>query len=69
MPTGSTSRHRLGDMTPTSGIPTLVLSDGNTIPVLGISVAELASAEAEAAVAAALDAGYRLIDTVSTGGV
>lgn len=56
-------------MTPTSGIPTLVLSDDHTIPVLGISVAELASAEAEAAVAAALDAGYRLIDTVSTGGV
>ena len=53
-------------MTPMSGIPTLVLSDGHTIPVLGISVAELASAEAEAAVAAALDAGYRLIDTVST---
>ena len=56
-------------MTPTSGIPTLVLSDDHTIPVLGISVAELASAEAEAAVTAALDAGYRLIDTVSTGGV
>jgi len=56
-------------MTPTSGIPTLVLSDDHTIPVLGISVAELASAEAEAAVTAALDAGYRLVDTVSTGGV
>jgi len=56
-------------MTPTSGIPSLVLSDDHTIPVLGISVAELASAEAEAAVTAALAAGYRLIDTVSTGGV
>jgi diketogulonate reductase-like aldo/keto reductase len=56
-------------MTPMSGIPTLVLSDDHVIPVLGISVAELASAEAEAAVTAALDAGYRLIDTVSTGGV
>jgi diketogulonate reductase-like aldo/keto reductase len=52
-----------------SGIPTLVLSDDHVIPVLGISVAELASAEAEAAVTAALAAGYRLIDTVSTGGV
>jgi diketogulonate reductase-like aldo/keto reductase len=56
-------------MTPTSGIPTLVLSDDHTIPVLGISVAELASDEAETAVTAALGAGYRLIDTVSTGGV
>ena len=56
-------------MTPTSGIPTLVLSDDHTIPVLGISVAELASDEVEAAVTAALGAGYRLIDTVSTGGV
>ena len=56
-------------MTPTSGIPTLVLSDDHPIPVLGISVAELASAEAEAAVTAALEAGYRLLDTVSTGGV
>jgi len=56
-------------MTPTSGIPTLVLSDDHTIPVLGISVAELASAEAEVAVTAALEAGYRLLDTVSTGGV
>jgi len=56
-------------MTPTSGIPSLVLSDDHVIPVLGISVAELASAEAEAAVTAALAAGYRLIDTVSTGGV
>jgi diketogulonate reductase-like aldo/keto reductase len=56
-------------MTPTSGIPTLVLSDDHTIPVLGISVAELAAAEAETAVTAALDAGYRLIDTVSTGDV
>lgn len=56
-------------MTPMSGIPTLVLSDDHTIPVLGISVAELASAEAEAAVTGALAAGYRLIDTVSTGGV
>ena len=56
-------------MTPTSGIPTLVLSDDHTIPVLGISVAELASDEVEATVTAALGAGYRLIDTVSTGGV
>jgi diketogulonate reductase-like aldo/keto reductase len=56
-------------MTPMSGIPTLVLSDDHVIPVLGISVAELASAEAEAAVTAALAAGYRHIDTVSTGGV
>jgi diketogulonate reductase-like aldo/keto reductase len=55
-----------GDMTPTAGIPTLALSDDHTIPVVGISVAESPPEQAEAAVAAALAAGYRLIDTGST---
>jgi 2,5-diketo-D-gluconate reductase A len=55
-------------MTPTAGIPTLALSDDHSIPVLGLCVAELPSAEAEAAVSAGLAAGYRLIDTASTGG-
>ena len=48
--------------------PTVTLNDGNTIPVLGLSVAELPPAEAEAAVSAALEAGYRLIDTATAGG-
>ena len=57
-----------GDMTPTAGIPTLALSDDHSIPVLGLCVAELPPTEAEAAVTAGLAAGYRLIDTASTGG-
>ncbi len=55
-------------MTPAAPIPTVSLSDGTTIPVLGIGVAELPAAEAEAAVTAALAAGYRLIDAASTDG-
>ncbi len=47
-------------MTP---IPTVTLNDDHAIPVLGISVAGVPAAETEAAVSAALAAGYRLIDT------
>ncbi|MGI9124781.1 MAG: aldo/keto reductase [Mycobacterium sp.] len=50
-------------MTPTAAIPTVTLNDDQTIPVFGLGVAELAPAAAEAAVAVALQAGYRLIDT------
>jgi len=50
-------------MTPTAGIPTLALSDDHSIPVLGLSVAELPPADAAAAVTAGLAVGYRLIDT------
>ena len=50
-------------MTPMAGIPTLALSDDHSIPVLGLSVAELPPADAVAAVTAGLAAGYRLIDT------
>ncbi len=50
-------------MTPAAAIPTVTLNDDHAIPVLGLSVAELPPAEAEAAVAAGLAAGYRLIDT------
>lgn len=55
-----------GDMAPMAGIPTLALSDDHTIPVLGLSVAELPPEQAEAAVTAALAVGYRLIDAGST---
>jgi len=57
--------HRQVTMTPTAAIPTVTLNDDNTIPVLGLSVSGLPPAEAEAAVAAALAVGYRLIDTAS----
>lgn len=52
-------------MTPAADIPTVTLNDDHTIPVLGLGVSELPPAEAEAAVAAGLAAGYRLIDTTS----
>lgn len=49
-------------------VPSIGLNDGNTIPALGLGVAELSDSETEHAVAAALEAGYRLIDTASAYG-
>ncbi|BBY54479.1 aldo/keto reductase [Mycobacterium koreense] len=49
-------------------IPTIGLNDGNTMPVLGVGVGELSDDQAEHAVAAALQAGARLIDTASVYG-
>ncbi|MEI7914365.1 MAG: aldo/keto reductase [Mycobacteriaceae bacterium] len=55
-------------MASTAAIPTLRLNDDHSIPVLGVSVADLSAADAHAAVTAALDAGYRLIDTAAVDG-
>lgn len=59
-------------MTPTEPssqtVPTITLNDEHTIPVVGLGVAELSEEETERAVAAALDAGYRLIDTAAAYG-
>jgi len=59
-------------MTPLAGeaaaIPTVTLNDENTIPVIGLGVAELSDSETERAVSMALEAGYRLIDTASAYG-
>lgn len=55
-------------MTPTAAVPSVTLNDNHTIPVLGVGVSELPSTDAEAAVSAALAAGYRLIDTAATDG-
>lgn len=44
------------------------LNDGQTIPPIGFGTWPLSNAEAEVAVATALEAGYRLIDTASTYG-
>jgi diketogulonate reductase-like aldo/keto reductase len=52
-------------MTPAAAIPTVTLNDDHAIPVLGLSVSDLPPADTEAAVAAALAAGYRLIDISS----
>jgi 2,5-diketo-D-gluconate reductase A len=49
-------------------VPSIGLNDGNTIPALGLGVAELSDSETEHAVAAALAIGYRLIDTASAYG-
>jgi diketogulonate reductase-like aldo/keto reductase len=46
-----------------AAIPTVTLNDDHTIPVLGLGVADLPPADAEAAVTTALETGYRLIDT------
>jgi 2,5-diketo-D-gluconate reductase A len=59
-------------MTPSDGaaaaIPTVTLNDENAIPVIGLGVGELSNSETEQAVSAALDAGYRLIDTAAAYG-
>ena len=56
-------------MTPSAAaIPTVTLNDGNTLPVIGLGVGELSEAETEQSVTAALEAGYRLIDTASAYG-
>src|ERR1700730_11916826 len=51
-----------------AAIPSVTLNDENTIPVIGLGVAELSDSETEQAVSAALEAGYRLIDTASAYG-
>jgi diketogulonate reductase-like aldo/keto reductase len=49
-------------------VPSLALNDENTIPALGLGVAELSDEETERAVSAALEIGYRLIDTAAVYG-
>jgi diketogulonate reductase-like aldo/keto reductase len=53
---------------PGAAIPSIGLNDDNTMPVLGIGVAELSDAETERAVSAALECGARLIDTAAAYG-
>lgn len=57
-------------MTHESGaaVPSIALNDENTMPVLGLGVAELSDDEAERAVSAALEIGCRLIDTAAAYG-
>ena len=55
-------------MTPTAEVPTVTLNDDHSLPVLGFGAAGVAPAEVEAAVTAALQAGYRLIDTAPADG-
>ena len=55
-------------MTSAAAIPTVILNDDNTMPVIGLGVGELSDAETEQSVLAALEAGYRLIDTAAAYG-
>ncbi|WP_156622753.1 aldo/keto reductase [Mycobacterium sp. 852014-50255_SCH5639931] len=49
-------------------VPSIALNDENTMPVLGLGVADLSEDETERAVSAALEMGCRLIDTASAYG-
>jgi 2,5-diketo-D-gluconate reductase A len=51
-----------------SQIPSIALNDENTMPALGLGVAELSDDETERAVSAALEMGYRMIDTAAAYG-
>ncbi|MCQ4080846.1 aldo/keto reductase [Streptomyces sp. RB6PN25] len=51
-----------------SMVPSRVLSDGVSIPVIGFGTYPLAGSQAETAVRGALEAGYRLIDTAASYG-
>jgi len=51
-----------------SAIPSIALNDENTIPALGLGVADLSEDETERAVSAALEMGCRLIDTATAYG-
>lgn len=53
---------------PDLSVPSIALNDENTMPVLGLGVAELSNDETERAVSAALEIGYRLIDTAAVYG-
>src|ERR1700759_3916756 len=49
-------------------VPSITLNDENTMPVLGLGVADLSDDETERAVSAALEMGCRLIDTAAAYG-
>ena len=51
-----------------AAIPSIALNDENTMPVLGLGVAEISDDETERAVSAALEIGCRLIDTAAVYG-
>ena len=55
-------------MSLTQAIPTVALNNGVAIPQIGFGVFQVPDAETEAAVSAALEAGYRSIDTAAVYG-
>jgi diketogulonate reductase-like aldo/keto reductase len=58
----------MGDMTSAAAIPSVTLNDDQTMPVIGLGVGELSDTDTEGAVSAALEAGYRSIDTAAAYG-
>ncbi|WP_280361408.1 aldo/keto reductase [Nocardia wallacei] len=52
----------------TSAVPSIILNDGNVIPKLGFGVFQVPETEAFRTVTAALEAGYRSIDTAAAYG-
>lgn len=52
-------------MTDRSNVRSLTLNDGNSIPRMGFGVYQISPADTESAVAGALQAGYRHIDTAA----
>jgi 2,5-diketo-D-gluconate reductase A len=55
-------------MTSAAAIPSVTLNDDHTMPVIGLGVGELSDSDTEQAVSAALEAGYRSIDTAAAYG-
>jgi 2,5-diketo-D-gluconate reductase A len=55
-------------MTSAAAIPSVTLNDDHTMPVIGLGVGELSDTQTEGAVSAALEAGYRSIDTAAAYG-
>lgn len=51
-----------------AAIPSIALNDENTMPVLGLGVADMSEDDAERATSAALELGCRLIDTAAAYG-
>jgi 2,5-diketo-D-gluconate reductase A len=51
-----------------AAVPSIALNDENTMPVLGLGVAEISDDDTERAVSAALEVGCRLIDTAAAYG-
>src|ERR1700736_4440595 len=59
---------QVGEMMGAVSPPSVALNDENTMPVLGLGVAELSEDETERAVSAALEVGCRLIDNAAAYG-
>ncbi len=51
-----------------TSVPSITLNDGNSIPAIGLGVWQTPAGDTERAVSAALDAGYRHVDTAAAYG-